>query len=184
MSDRVDLFGRELKAVGGVLHRVASEDEAAATVRSILKERGVQSVVRTPNAVFDLGDELEVTIIGSPSDADERAGQRAAVFAAGAGLTWANYGVADTGSLALLAAPDNERSVSLLPPIHIALLRAEDVVAEIGALFDEIQEQEPPSALTLITGPSRTGDIELTLTIGVHGPGELHVVLLTGQGIP
>jgi L-lactate dehydrogenase complex protein LldG len=65
-----------------------------------------------------------------------------------------------------------------LPPLHVAVLDAGNVVQELAALFAEAERRGMPSALTLITGPSRTGDIELVLTVGVHGPGELHLVLI------
>ncbi len=104
---------------------------------------------------------------------------RDAAFAADAGITSVDYGVAETGTLAVLARPGQGRSVSLLPPIHIAVLDTRNIVFELAGLFARIAADGAlPSALTLITGPSRTGDIELVLTIGVHGPGELHLILI------
>ncbi len=104
-------------------------------------------------------------------------------FSADAGVTSVDYGIAETGSLVVLAAPGNGRAVSLLPLVHIAVLRASDIVYELGALFERIKREHGklPSATTFITGPSRTADIELVLTVGVHGPRELHLVLL-GDG--
>lgn len=175
MNDLASIFAQELEAVGGVVHRVANRDEAAGIVRDLLTERGAQSVVRTPRFDLDLGDNFDALYIGGENGLD-RDEQRRLVFAADAGLTTVDWAVADTGSLVLLAGAENERSVSLLPPIHIALLYEEHIRPDLGDLFELIND--PPSALTLITGPSRTGDIELKLTVGVHGPGELHVVLL------
>ncbi len=63
-----------------------------------------------------------------------------------------------------------------MQPIHVALLRAAVVVQELAVVLERVDK--PPSALTLVTGPSRTGDIELVLTVGVHGPKELHVILV------
>ncbi len=66
-----------------------------------------------------------------------------------------------------------------MPPVHVAVLDSRDVVLELAALFEKVAARDAlPSALTFVTGPSRTGDIEQTLTVGVHGPGELHLVLI------
>jgi L-lactate dehydrogenase complex protein LldG len=92
--------------------------------------------------------------------------------------------VAETGSVVLAAGPDDPRSLSLLPPVHIAIAARAQLVADLFDLFDLFSPlstpgTSPPSCLTLITGPSKTGDIELKLVTGVHGPGEIHVILCT-----
>jgi len=119
---------------------------------------------------------LEVTV------ADLEGGDRVreSEFSDDAGISSADYGVAETGTLALLARPGQGRAVSLLPPLHIAVLRTSRIVLELGALFEAVTSEagELPSALSFITGPSRTADIELVLTIGVHGPRELHLIML------
>ena len=95
---------------------------------------------------------------------------------AGAETSRALYGLADTGSVVLAAAPDEPRARSLLPPVHISLLREDRILAGLEELFERVAP-DMPSALAIVTGPSRSADIEQTLTIGVHGPGEVHVVL-------
>jgi L-lactate dehydrogenase complex protein LldG len=100
------------------------------------------------------------------------------------GVSGVDYGLADTGTLVLLARKGRARSVSLLPPVHIAIVRPEQVISGLSDLFpllraDAIAEgRDLSSAITFITGPSRTADIELTLVVGVHGPQQLHVLLL------
>ncbi len=180
----VERFAKEAREVGAVVYRVPSLQEARREILKVLSERGVRRVIRAaaPELVemrIDAGltaSEIDVTV----AELDEKGGGadelRAAAFDADAGITTADYGVASTGTLALLSAPGQGRCVSLLPPIHVALLSADDLVFELAALFERLDE--PPSALTLVTGPSRTGDIELVLTVGVHGPKELHVVVL------
>ncbi|HEX4148194.1 MAG TPA: LUD domain-containing protein, partial [Pirellulales bacterium] len=64
------------------------------------------------------------------------------------------------------------------PPRHVAIIEARQIVADLFALFALYQPQELPSNLTLITGPSKTGDIELELTTGVHGPAQWHVIII------
>jgi L-lactate dehydrogenase complex protein LldG len=105
----------------------------------------------------------------------EQSPTRGDYFAADAGVSGADYVVAETGTVALNTRPDQPRSLSLLPPIHIAIAGRAQLVAD---LFDLFQSGNPPACLSLITGPSKTGDIELKLVTGVHGPGELHFILL------
>lgn len=94
----------------------------------------------------------------------------------GAGVSRALCGLADTGSVVLAASPDEPRARSLLPDVHVSLLREADVLPDLAALFRQLGA-ELPSALAIVTGPSRSADIEQRLTVGVHGPGEVHVVL-------
>jgi L-lactate dehydrogenase complex protein LldG len=94
-----------------------------------------------------------------------------------AGVSEASWGIAETGSVVLYASPEEPRARSLLPWVHVSLLREDRILAGLDELFAQIRG-ELPSALAIVTGPSRTADIEQTLMVGVHGPGEVHVVLL------
>jgi L-lactate dehydrogenase complex protein LldG len=88
--------------------------------------------------------------------------------------------LADTGTLVLCSSPGDHRLDSLLPPLHIALLRARDILPDLPALFDRLAAErsfEAHSAITFVRGPSRTADIELTLTVGVHGPEKVRVIV-------
>ena len=95
----------------------------------------------------------------------------------GAEISEAAYGLADTGSVVLAASPEEPRARSLLPDVHVSLLREDRILPGLAELFDALGG-DLPSALAIVTGPSRSADIEQTLTVGVHGPGEVHVVLL------
>ena len=95
----------------------------------------------------------------------------------GADVSEASWGLAETGSVVLAASPDEPRARSLLPDVHIALLREDRILPGLDDLFAAVGA-ELPSALAIVTGPSRSADIEQSLTIGVHGPGEVHVVLI------
>lgn len=175
-DERVTRLTAELEAAGGVVHRAGDEAAARRVVAELLAERGVRQVIRgtTPQVeALGLDAELEgrgMTVTSHPT--------RDAAFAADAGVTSAEWGVAETGTLALLASPGQERSLSLLPPLHVAVLESGDVVWELDELFERVAAEGLPSALTFVTGPSKTGDIELVLTVGVHGPKELHLVLI------
>lgn len=95
----------------------------------------------------------------------------------GAGVSEASYGLADTGSVVLAAAPDEPRARSLLPAVHVTILREDRILPGLDELFAAVGATLP-SALAIVTGPSRSADIEQRLTVGVHGPGEVHVVLV------
>lgn len=95
-----------------------------------------------------------------------------------AGVTSALFAVAETGSVALNASSQNGRIVSLLPPLHVAIVPTSRLLATVGDYFKAVATLDQlPAALNLVTGPSRTADIELELSIGVHGPASICVVL-------
>ena len=94
-----------------------------------------------------------------------------------AGVSEALYGLADTGSVVLAASPAEPRANSLLPDVHVTLLREDRILPGLEELFEAVGG-DLPSALAIVTGPSRSADIEQKLAVGVHGPREVHVVLL------
>jgi L-lactate dehydrogenase complex protein LldG len=104
---------------------------------------------------------------------------KADYFAADVGISGVDYLIAETGSVVLLTKPDQPRSLSLLPPVHIAVARREQILPDLFDLFDDpLRGGAPlPACVSIITGPSKTGDIELKLVTGVHGPGEVQVVI-------
>jgi L-lactate dehydrogenase complex protein LldG len=95
----------------------------------------------------------------------------------GAGVSMALYGLADTGSVVLAASPEEPRANSLLPAVHVSLLAEDRILPGLDELFEAVGG-DLPSALAIVTGPSRSADIEQKLVVGVHGPGEVHVVLI------
>ncbi|MEY5100074.1 MAG: hypothetical protein RJA36_2793 [Pseudomonadota bacterium] len=96
-----------------------------------------------------------------------------------AGVTSAAAGIADTGSLLLLTGPQEPRTLSLVPPVHVAVLRASRLYASLPAVLAELAPQRDlPTNLLLVTGPSKTADIQQTLAYGAHGPKELVIVLV------
>lgn len=101
----------------------------------------------------------------------------------GAGISRAAYGLADTGSVVLVASPEEPRARHLLPDVHVSLLPTSRILPGLAELFAEVGG-DLPSALTIVTGPSRSADIEQRLVVGVHGPREVHVVLLPAVESP
>jgi len=99
---------------------------------------------------------------------------------AAVGVTSAAIAVADQGVVALACGPGSPRGTSLLPPVHICVVQSQDVVATFAEAIERIGARRLPSALTWIGGPSRTGDLGMTLTLGVHGPRAVTVVVIDG----
>jgi L-lactate dehydrogenase complex protein LldG len=181
---------QELEKVDGRVHRVASIGDARDVVSEILSEHDAKRIVLgecellsdldLQPALKEAGMELTVCDLRQDVARDRI---RDAEFVADVGITSADYGIAESGTVALLAAPGRGRAVSLLPPVHIAVLRSSDIVYELSELFERVDKErgDLPSALTFITGPSRTADIELVLTVGVHGPKYLYLILVSGE---
>ncbi len=106
------------------------------------------------------------------------AGPRDEQARAEVGVTGCDAAVAETGSLVLVSGQGRSRAISLLPSVHLAVVRREDIVFGMGDFFSAHAARIGAAAsCTFVTGPSRTADIELTLTLGVHGPGKLVVVI-------
>jgi len=94
------------------------------------------------------------------------------------GITWTDYAVAETGSLVLLSAPGKSRSVSLLPDVHIAVLPINKLYATRVEVFKLlVPRMSQTRSVTLISGPSKTGDIDGKLNVGVHGPKKVYVII-------
>ena len=99
------------------------------------------------------------------------------------GISGADYGLADTGTLVLRTSFAQDRSTTLSPPVHVAIIESANILAGsddliVRLLLDLEENGEPDSCLTLITGPSRTADIELNLVLGIHGPKDLRVIIV------
>jgi len=94
------------------------------------------------------------------------------------GVTDVWAAVAETGSLAIRPEPGNGRALSLIPPIHVAIVEPKKIVADLLDLFEKMASDEPGAAVSLITGPSQTADIEAVMVTGVHGPGLVRVLVV------
>ena len=187
-ADLVRHFESELTGVGGRFYRAANAESVCAYILQVAAEREAKAIVAWEAPLMDeIGLKGSLTRNGISFGTDTGDGEIVASAAASdIGVTGVDYALAETGSLVLLARKGQSRSVSLLPPVHIALIKPGQVLSGFDDLFAilhhslESAETALSSAITFITGPSRTADIELTLVVGVHGPQELHVVLLEG----
>jgi L-lactate dehydrogenase complex protein LldG len=170
-------FCERLESVGGHCIVTPCEDDAARALANVvagLQKEGLGNRIALSDAPILSGltqgiPVSEITV--GPSAAD--------LFSYDVGITTAQAAIAETGTLVLTAENERHRLVSLLPPVHIALVRSGDIYLTIGDVLQRLRGEEKMSrAITFITGPSRTADIELTLTVGVHGPKELYVIVL------
>jgi L-lactate dehydrogenase complex protein LldG len=182
-----EVFSRAATAVQAQVHRAGGDAEAVALLVSELRARGCRQVLGWTAERLQLpglGAALraaEIDHIPSRLPGLRRLADLERLHPIPAGLTAAAAGLARTGSLAMFADRDHGRLASLLPPIHFALLRAEQIYPDLAAWLaaDGVARQIAASSNTvIITGPSRTGDIAQTLTLGAHGPRELHIVLV------
>ncbi len=175
----VDRFVSEFEKLSGKAYRVRTQNEAFDLAIKIFAERGwkqtlIWEILLNKNAPFrQLLDKagIEVHTVGETRD----------LAKVRVGITGVQAALADTGSLVLQNTPGQPSFVSLLPEVHLALLRADDIHPNLQAYLESIddlkQQVSASNNLVFITGPSRTGDIELTLTLGVHGPGEVMVII-------
>jgi L-lactate dehydrogenase complex protein LldG len=171
---RVESFKIRLEALGGKVHHAATGEEARALVASALE--GKTSVASLAPFLAECG----ITgIAGVESGIVDRDRLRERCAAVDVGITSADYALADTGSLVMLSTMREARLVSLLPPAHIAVVPVERLLTGLDELFTVLPNPaEAASSMVLITGPSRTADIEQILVRGVHGPGQITVVLV------
>ena len=168
----VELFRQNLEAVGGNYEIVNNEIEAAETVEKIIAATNAQKV-----AVSDAPLVKKLSGFLKNRAAMSANASAAELFDADIGITGAQFGIAETGTLILESEREFNRLASLIPPIHICLLEAKFICQTLGEVL-EILQPNLSRTITFITGPSRTSDIELTLAIGVHGPAELYVIVI------
>jgi L-lactate dehydrogenase complex protein LldG len=186
-DDKVATFLSEWIAVGGRGERVRGADAARQFLGEFLTARQPLSALCWRHPLLDRM-EINQLLIERQIDIhfwDDLERQPAhvrwpAAFAADLGITSADWAVAETGTLALSSHPGQGRVVSLLPATYLAILEPSQIVPDLFDLFARLEEQKLslPSNVALVTGPSKTGDIELKLTTGVHGPGDVHVLVV------
>jgi L-lactate utilization protein LutC len=185
-DDLIARFVRELELVGGHAAISNSEADAAEQLSALAHAENVRSVAMGRGITIDLDAFVPplahagIEIIRADQVADsDRAAIRERIARCDLGLAEADYGIASTGTLAVAADAARPGALTLLPPISVVILRADRVVSDLAALFARLGPQGVAERrLTLITGPSRTADIEKRIVMGVHGPRALQVILI------
>ena len=191
--EALERFRQEFERVAGVFHRVPDLGAVPEVIGDIAREHGARSLVTWDPAVlgFDAAPRLSAlgySVAAARAGAEDEASRlRHRADAAGAqlGVTGADFVLAETGTLILLSGAGRPRSTSLLPDVHVAVFghdRLLESLEQVGVMLEDLHV-DPDRAMSgaminFITGPSRTADIELTLTRGVHGPKEVHAVFV------
>ena len=188
-DDLCKSFAAEVNAVGGTATVVESLDDARQAVIGLLGELQPRSALCWQHSLLDdleLGHMLDYARI-TWHDADRLASladdrQRELMLAAEIGFTSCDFAVAESGTLAMCSETGQERMASLLPPVHVAVVAESQIIPDLFDLYETFAAKgnDLPSNVALITGPSKTGDIELQLTTGVHGPGDWRVIVVRG----
>ena len=175
-----ETFCAAIESVSGQVHRVTRGKDGLLVLRGLIAERGWGSVACS-DSEFLQGWCEQLGPTGRPDTADNPI-PREELLNMDAGLCTAQIGIADTGSLALCSEAERHRLVSLVPPASVIVLFERDLVPDFATALQRLEEGDLPTTLSFITGPSRTADIELTLTVGVHGPESLDVILIGESG--
>jgi len=174
LEQRVASFVKALQALNGKPYVASSVEDAVAYTQALIQ--GKTAVASNSPFLSECGiTRLE----GVQSGFTDRDALRALCATADVGISSADFALADTGSLVMIASTAEARLVSLLPPVHLAIIPRECLLSGLDELFTvRPLPADTTSSMVLITGPSRTADIEQILVRGVHGPGEIHVVIV------
>ena len=182
--------------IGWTVARVKSPEQAVGRIEALVRSMEPRSAMRSTHPVLErlrlepvfAGMGVDLTTMSAdkgedPSELEQlRASLREKAIHADIGLTGVDYAIAETGSCVLLARRGVSRLVSLLPPIHVAVVEKGQVLPSLDELFTLRRHAflggDGGSYMNIISGPSRSADIEQTLVTGVHGPREAHLVLL------
>lgn len=169
---RVATMLARVEALAGKTYRAATREDACAFVAAAIV--GKTAVASNSPFLAECGISSLPGVLTGILDRQEL---RDCCATADIGITGADYALADTGTLVMLSSPQEARLISLLPPAHIAVIPQERILSGLDELFTLLPNPaEQTSSMVLITGPSRTADIEQILVRGVHGPGEITVV--------
>lgn len=191
--DPVEQFMDELRELKGHPHRCADVAAARRMLIELLQSHKAERVLHWDEHELPIPDfagilqhcgakRADGQVLGAPDrrlhlqDLDD----------VGICVSGADAAVAESGTLLVVSGPGRGRLASLLPPVHIALLPAHHIVRTLPEAWNLLEKHfgndvgHARSNISLITGPSRTADIEQTLTLGVHGPKELHVIVIDG----
>jgi L-lactate dehydrogenase complex protein LldG len=175
----LDLFERQAKAVACSVDRVATLDQVPAALAGYLKGQNLPAEIEmSPDPTLDLVPWSATPMLriarGRPSGAE------------GVGVTSAFAAVAETATLMIASGPDSPATMNFLPDTHVVVLPASRVVGPLEDAWDRLRATRDgplaassmPRTINLVTGPSRTGDIEQKIEMGAHGPRRLHLIVV------
>jgi L-lactate dehydrogenase complex protein LldG len=178
-TDRVSRFiGAAAEQSCTVHDAVDAADAAAFVAGRCAALDGLVAVSDTEPALSTRALTGALDALGVETLMPDAADWRNRIATASVGVTTATVAVADLGVVAVVVGPRRPRSVSLLPETHICVVAAVDVVEDLAQALARVAGAPLPSALLWIGGPSRTGDLEMITTLGVHGPRAVEIVVV------
>ncbi len=176
---KIDLFCEQAEAVMSSVTRVSGRAGVPAAIADYLRQHNLPSQIRTgadprlAGLPWETAPHLERS--DGASDGNDAVG-----------VSHAFAGVAETGSLMMTSGPDNPTTLNFLPDSHIVVLSAGDIAGDYETVWTNIRKQYGkgimPRTVNMITGPSRSADIEQTLLLGAHGPRALHIIVVEDDG--
>ncbi len=172
---RVALFREMAEAVSATVERVAASDDVPTAIARYLREQNLPAAFRAGAdpaiGALPWDREPNLTRLSGASDGRDTVG-----------LSCAIAGVAESGTLVLVSGPDNPTTINFLPDAHIVMLSADDIAGDYETVWQRMRERfgagKAPRTVNLVTGPSRSADIEQTLILGAHGPRALHIIVV------
>ena len=174
LENRIAMFIRQAQSVSASVARVSQAREIPAEIARFLRDNNLPPAVRMGN------DERLRSIDWQGSNLDISHGASCGSHLNS--VSHAEGGIAETGTLALVSGPHNPTTLNFLPDNHIVIVRGEAILATYEAIFAQLRARFGkgvlPRTVNLITGPSRSADIEQKLLLGAHGPRRLHVIIL------
>ncbi|MEX0926411.1 MAG: lactate utilization protein [Dehalococcoidia bacterium] len=194
-GDLLESLAEHAAIAGWIVHRAGTAENVADVAAAICRNAGIKTALRSTHSVLEQvkidsslhsgGVDIRVMerLQAGPGNEVEtnRGVLRRAVFSADAGITGGDYAIAETGTLVLHPRRGVSRLLSLAPPRHIAVVERGTVLPSLDELFvlerESMLRGASAASMNLISGPSRTGDIEGTIVTGIHGPLEVHMIL-------
>ena len=173
-EERVALFAKMAEAVSASVERVGTVDDVPPAIAAYLRSHNLPAAVR-------MGD--DPLLAGLPWELTQIVPARGATGGDDpVGLSHAFAAVAESGTLLLASGPNNPTTLNFLPETHIVVVGADDIVGDYEASWGLLRQRfgkwRMPRTVNMITGPSRSADIEQTILLGAHGPRRLHIVVV------
>jgi L-lactate dehydrogenase complex protein LldG len=188
LEERIDTLLSNWESLGGKGIKARTPEDAMPALKKWFGDPQPEWLNNTSIMTWgELPDFAKITFellnwatLAYPDSSDDRAHRISAAAQSQLGVTSADYGIVQSGSLVLKSNPQRGRAVSLVPPRHLTFLPASKIKDELAQIMEELLSSgAPPAAIEIISGPSRTSDIEMDLSIGVHGPIEVYLVVMT-----
>lgn len=171
IEDRMAAFTRGLEKVFATYSFVSSNAGVTPSIEKYLQQQGATGKVVVTGGVRKAGllDDTSLNLVDAPTRGEETSA-----------ITLAYAGIAETGSLVLLSAAESPVTSNFLPDNFICILKQTDLLNDMESLWLRMQSEQRamPRAINIVTGPSRTADVEQTIQFGAHGPRRVHVIIL------